>query len=496
MASVTNAAGKQELELQDLRDIFEGFPDSIFVTDGDGNVIMVNGVSKVMTGTGAEDVLGKNVADLEAQGTFFPSVTRMTLKDGCPHTVLQAVANGKYILVTSSPIKDRHGKITKVVTASRDVSALVDEASEASGPIAEVQRLRAELERAKALTANLRREIMRLKGYEDASLKIVCRSSAMAGVLELATTVADADSTVLITGESGVGKEVLARYIHNAGFRSRQPFVKVCCGAIPESLLESELFGYEPGSFTGARREGKIGLIEAADGGTVFLDEIADLPAGVQVKLLHVLQEKKLTRIGKVAPVPVNVRFIAATNADLEALVERGEFRRDLFYRLNVIPIHIPPLRERADDVPLLALHFLEKLNERYGKRKQLSPEAMALLQEYDWPGNVRELQNLIERLVVTVKEEEITPAHLATHMGRPRREEPPAETEEQVPAVKVSRVVPLKDALEEAERQIIAMALSEGGSMRAAARALKVNVSTISRKVMKLAKRCTSATA
>jgi len=242
-----------------------------------------------------------------------------------------------------------------------------------------------------------KREVQRQFGLQN----LIGHSDAMRRILDLIEKVADSDSTVLIYGESGTGKELVARAIHYRSDRMDKPLVPINCAAIPSDLLESELFGYEKGAFTGAHRT-KIGRFEYANGGTLFLDEIGEMSPQLQVKLLRVLQEKSFERLGGVRPIQVDVRIIAATNRDLEKAIEEGKFREDLYYRLSVIPIHIPPLRERKEDIPLLVEHFLEKFNtEKARSVSGISPKAMERLMEYSWPGNVRELENLIERLVV-----------------------------------------------------------------------------------------------
>lgn len=233
--------------------------------------------------------------------------------------------------------------------------------------------------------------------FED----IIGASEALARVKEQARRAAVGNAPVLITGETGTGKEMFARAIHGAGARSARPFVSVNCGAIPEPLLESELFGYEAGAFTGARKEGKPGKFELAHRGTIFLDEVGDLPLHMQVKLLHALQNRWIERVGGVRAVPVDVRVIAATNRDLEAMLRQGEFREDLYFRLSVIPLHIPPLRERQGDIPLLVHHFVAKHTARLGRPPlEVGPQALELLRSYPWPGNVRELENVIEYAV------------------------------------------------------------------------------------------------
>jgi DNA-binding NtrC family response regulator len=242
---------------------------------------------------------------------------------------------------------------------------------------------------------------------------IVGSSERVQAAYVLAAKVANQNATVLITGESGTGKEMLARTIHYASRRADKPFVKVNCAALPEHLLEDELFGHEKGAFTDAHAQ-RIGRFEWAHGGTIFLDEIGEVPPAIQVKLLRVLQEREFERLGSSKTIKVDVRVLAATNRDLAQALQTGDFREDLFYRLNVVPIALPPLRERPDDIPLLARHFIEKYNAETGRHiERLSEETMQRLQEYSWPGNIRELENCIERAVILAETEVIEPRHL-----------------------------------------------------------------------------------
>ncbi len=256
---------------------------------------------------------------------------------------------------------------------------------------------------------------------------IVGTSDAMMNLIETIKKVAETETTVLITGESGTGKSLIARAIHFMSKRKDKPFVTINCAAIPETLLEAELFGYERGAFTGAYTS-KRGKFELANGGTIFLDEIGDMPLSLQAKLLRVLQDKEIERLGSEKILKVDVRIIAATNRDLRLLVKEGKFREDLYYRLNVVPIHVPPLRERKEDIPLLVEHFLSHFNSKYGKRVRISPEAMKVLIDYEWLGNVRELENTIERLVVmnegTVGVSDLPP-HIVAGSTKTKRDEP-----------------------------------------------------------------------
>ncbi|MEA4882541.1 MAG: sigma 54-interacting transcriptional regulator [Clostridia bacterium] len=320
-------------------------------------------------------------------------------------------------------------------------------------------------------------------GFEAGAdaLDMVAYSPAMEQILALIHKISNVNSTVLITGESGVGKEVVARYIHRTGNRANGPFVKINCGAIPEALLESELFGYEEGAFTGARKEGKPGLIELASGGTVLLDEISEMPMGLQVKLLQALQDRRFVRVGGTKQVKVDARVMAATNRDLERAVREGLFRNDLYYRLNVIPIHIPPLRDRVGDIAPLVYHFLEKYNAKHGRERELSREAREALERYAWPGNVRELENAIEFLVVTVDQRVVGIGNLPEQIRS-------GFCVEDI-GVKISKVVPLRTAVEEVERQLVERASESCRSTYSMARALGVNQSTVVRKMQKYLK-------
>ena len=246
---------------------------------------------------------------------------------------------------------------------------------------------------------------MRGDQYETQYKPLFSYSASMQKVGEDIERVADTDVTVLIRGESGVGKEVVAKAIHAASSRRDCPFVKVNCAALPADLLESELFGHEKGAFTGAHRR-KPGKFEAANGGTIFLDEIGDMPIGLQAKLLHVLQDREFARVGGAQVIRVDVRVIASTNRDLEATIRNGQFREDVYYRLKVVAIHVPPLRDRCDEIPILAQEFVKRFNEEYGRHLSLSPESLQLLTEYSWPGNVRELENMMKRIVVLQNEQ------------------------------------------------------------------------------------------
>jgi len=299
------------------------------------------------------------------------------------------------------------------------------------------------------------------------------RMRAIRSVIE---SIADTDTTVLIRGESGVGKDLVARAVHAASIRRRGPFVKVNCAAIPQGLLESELFGHEKGAFTGAHRR-KPGQFEYANKGTIYLDEIAELPLGLQAKLLHVLQDFRFSRVGGHGLIDVDTRVIAATNRELEEAMTRGEFREDLYYRLNVVEIRVPPLRERREEIPLLASWFLAKFNAQYGRQKQLLPETMARLREYSWAGNVRELENAIRRLVVLTNGEQAIEALVDRRRNGPVEAPRPMVTES-------LREIARRGA-REAERKALAEVLEQVRWNRAeASRILKVSYKTLLNKI------------
>ena len=320
----------------------------------------------------------------------------------------------------------------------------------------------------------LRLETQRFKQelLRQATSRLVVKSNLMRQVLEIVSKVATSDSTVLIRGASGTGKELIAQLIHYQSARGRRPIQSINCAAFPETLLESELFGYEKGAFTGANAR-KIGLIEAASGSTVFLDEVADMSLSTQAKLLRVLQEKEIRRIGSTATIPVDVRIIAATNKNLEEEIGKKTFREDLFYRLNIIPLFIPPLRERRDDIPALVEHFISLSN----RRKSVDPEAMRLLCQYDWPGNVRELEAVMERIAVLCTGEKVTINDLPPELReRPHR---PADPGWELPEGGID--------FEEWERNLLAQALERShGVMSEAAKLLGMTYRTFQYRAMK----------
>lgn len=290
----------------------------------------------------------------------------------------------------------------------------------------------------------------------------------------LAKKVSDVPSGILLYGETGVGKEVIANLIHQCNNEKDTPFIKLNCGAIPENLIESELFGYEKGAYTGANIKGKTGFIQLAHKGVLFLDEIGELPLSSQVKLLRVLQEKKIVKLGGTQEIDVDVQVIAATNRDLSVEIKKGNFRSDLYYRLNVIPISIPPLRERKEDIIPLITYFNDKFNKQYDRNHHFSAKALDLLKAYDWPGNVRELQNVIERLIVTAETQTIGEKDLPISVNRNQN------------PIQVNSIIPLKIAIETTERRLLELASSKYSTTVEISKALSIDQSTVSRKLKK----------
>ena len=342
----------------------------------------------------------------------------------------------------------------------------------ANDELVAIVRRAAESRQLKRENQQLRTEIRR-RDRGDA-VRPIGRSKSFLDVLKLAETVGPTDSTVLISGQSGTGKEVLAHYIHEMSNRADGPFVSINCGALPENLLESELFGHVRGSFTGAVRD-KQGLFVAAKGGSFFLDEVGEMSPATQVKLLRVLQEREVIPVGATEAIPVDVRIIAATNRDLDEEIRRGGFRSDLFYRLNVITLHLPPLADRPDDVALLAEHFVNRFRATRGRELRLTPDTLGVLQGYDWPGNVRELENALERAAVMTPGEEIHPSAL------------PARITERAPQPLVAASLPPNPTLEIIERAYIHWVLqSESGNKTRAAEVLGIDPSTLYRKLLR----------
>lgn len=441
---------------KELRSIIEASYDGIMVVNSLGLVQMVNSSYYRMQET-SRDPSGHHIEQLDIEEN---EQILQVYKDVMANA---RVASSRYqggpnreLAITGSPVLDENKRPIRVIISIRDLTELNQLKLQSEQAFQELKSLRAKEQR-----------------------NVIYQSSEMERVINEALRVSGVDSTVLITGESGVGKEVIARLIHRNSPRAEGPFIQINCGAIPDHLLESELFGYEKGAFTGANKEGKPGMMELANGGTLLLDEVGDLPLNLQVKLLRALQEQEIYRIGGRVAIKLNVRILAATNKNLEQMIEEKKFREDLYYRLNVVPIKIPPLRERKSDILPLTMHFLDKFNTKYQMRKHLSSEVCGLFEGYQWPGNIRELGNLVERLVIMSDQDTIDSSQLPGYFF----------ADKTVGSIKilVDEIIPLKEAQDAVETELIIQALKKHGSLRQAGKVLGVAHSTLLRKARAL---------
>jgi PAS domain S-box-containing protein len=446
--------------------IFKSSSDGILVCDGKGNIITMNEASEKLNGLRAEEVVGKSVDEFVKRGIFDRSVTREVLETKRHVSILQYIQRtGKYLLVTGTPAFGEEGNIFLVVVNERDMTQL--------------NAMREQLEQTRMVTEKFREELAELNMLQLKEQEISVESEDMAQVLRVCLKLARIGvSNILILGESGTGKGLLAKFIHKNSKRRHKPFIQINCAALPESLLEAELFGYQKGAFTGAREEGKVGLFELAQDGTLFLDEIGDLPLSVQAKLLKYLDDNEILPLGGTRPRKVDCVVIAATNRDLDTLRRTRGFREDLFFRLNTFPVKVPPLRERPEDVFGLANYFLGKYNKTYRLNRKISQRAMATLQSYPFPGNVRELKNLVKKAVVMSDHEKLDDAILGSLEGSnwlPRS-----------PRVGMGGRLSLPEEMIAAEKSILKEALQRCRSTREIANYLGVSQPTVVRKIRK----------
>ncbi len=365
-----------------LSELFDKFPNPIFVTDAQGNVLISNSTAAMTLGMSQDQFLKGNVKDMVQKKYYTRSYAIEAVEKKCAIRGPLITVRGITMMSSSTPVLDDDGEVILVVTTGYPKGINHKQTSD-------------------DYISRRKREMEYLRSRVLDKTDIVAESPAMRQILLMAHKIAQTESPVLLTGESGSGKEVLANYIHRHSTRSQEAFLAVNCATFPEQLVESELFGYEKGAFTGANTEGKMGLFEAAHRGTLFLDEIAELPLALQSKLLRVLETGEVRRIGSNVDRIIDFRLIAATNKDLEQMTEQGAFRRDLYYRLNVIPLRLPPLRERPEDILALSARFLAHFNKKYDVNVELDPQTLDNFQKQNWPGNVRELRNLIERKVI-----------------------------------------------------------------------------------------------
>lgn len=441
-----------------INSMFDSSHDGLFITNGNGDIIRCNKSSEKLIGHKQEDIIGKNIKDLVELGYIDKSVTLDVLDKKTSITMLQKIRGDRDIIVTGTPVFNEKKEIEYVLTNERDITEL----------------------------NKMKIQLRNLQGTDIGSYllnagddnQVIAEDQKTQKLYQMAKIAAQYDSTVLIQGETGVGKSNIARFIHNQSKRKDNQFVHVNCGSIPQQLIESELFGYIKGAFTGADPAGKFGLFHAAHKGTIFLDEITEIPLEFQVKLLKIIESQEIRRVGDNNMFKVDVRIIAASNNNVQNMVLENSFREDLFYRLNVIPINMPPLRMRKNDIMPLIQLAIEKFNDKYKERKNISPEGLSLLYDYYYPGNIRELENIVERLMVfsvqdIIDENEVYQilyGHADIHQDRNTKEGT------------------LKELLDEYEMSIIRDAINKYGSKVKAAHNLGVNYSTIVRKCQKYA--------
>ncbi|TYO99043.1 PAS domain S-box-containing protein/TyrR family helix-turn-helix protein [Geothermobacter ehrlichii] len=470
--NLSNESATRRLEalVRELDAIIDSSSDGLWICDAEGRVIRINPASERINNIRAEEVVGKRMDELLAAGFVDRSAALEALKEKRVVSLLQTNHNGRRLISTGTPVFDEAGEVIRVVVSERDIT--------------ETERLQRQLEEQQAMEESYRDQMLQMQQLELRNQPIIARSPAFARVLRQALKVAAADSSVLITGESGTGKGLLADIIHQHSARADKPLIKLNCGAIPETLIESELFGYEKGAFTGARSSGKPGHLELANGGILFLDEIAELPLASQVKLLRFLEDGRITRLGGTRTVQVDVRIIAATHQDLQKMVDEGRFRFDLFYRLNVIPLNVPPLRERRECILPLVRHYLEHFGGRIGAQKRLTTAASDRLEAYDFPGNVRELMNICERLVVMSETNLIDVSDLpAVVLGKEAADD---ELNGDWPTQ-----MGLEQIVASVERQVLRRACERYRSQARIAAALGVSQPTIARKLKKYGLSC-----
>ncbi|MFK2825545.1 sigma 54-interacting transcriptional regulator [Bacillus sp. B190/17] len=402
------------------------------------------------------DLIGMNLFEIEKK-IFYDESSLEDLLNGDKRSVIQTAWNNQRILITYYPdhkLNDKEYYTWGLKVLSRSDNILMENTVEDENDFS------------KTLT-------------KDVSRLFIVKSQKMMDVLSTVEMAAKVSSSVLLLGESGVGKEVIARAVHDLGVRKSKPFIAVNCGAIPENLLESELFGYEEGAFSGAKKDGAPGKFELANKGVIFLDEIGEMPLNLQVKLLRVLQEREVTRLGSSATVKLDIQVIAATNKDIKSLVNKGKFREDLYYRLNVIPINIPSLRERIEELPYFIRFFLHKYNNMYNRTIEINQDAIDLMSIYEWPGNIRQLENTVERIVVTSKDTVVDASVVQEFI--------PFEQEVMTSPPMFKHLMPLQDAIDLVEEQLITMAMEKYKSIKLASKVLNVSQPTMSRKYKKI---------
>ena len=452
----------------ELDKIIETSNNNITITDQDGIILRSNPIHWSIYGIEPNQYIGKSVYQLQEEGVLSPSIHAMVLENKEPVQILQKTKTGRTVMATGFPVFNQRGEVIRAISYSQDQT--------------EIFNLQEQYKDLEKKLVSYQTEVEELRGKESDYHGILYRSSSIEQIVRTIYRVSKTDASVLLLGPSGVGKSTFARMLHAQSSRKDEPFIEVDCSTIPETLFESEMFGYEAGSFTGASKQGKQGLIEQAEQGTLFLDEIGELPLAMQAKLLRVLQEKKVMRIGGKKEHQVDFRLITATNKNIEEMVEKEAFRLDLFYRINIIPLQIPPLKERREDIPILVQHYVHTINEKYKMSKKLHALTYDILTQYSWPGNVRELENVIERVILTADEETIHPEHLPINIrniGLPAENQLVAETEHDI-----VEDADWKTVIEKTEKALLSRALEHCKTTYEMAKSLGISQPTVVRKL------------
>lgn len=449
---------------RELEAIIDSSSDGLFVCDAQANVIRVNPASERIHKIKAKELIGKNMVNLIEEGFIDNSAALQASRKKEIVSLLQQKDDRKMISI-ATPVFDEDGNLIRVVVSERDIT--------------EIDNLHRELEEQGSLKDQLQYQLLEMQLADLKTHKIIARSPSMIKVLEKALKVSTVNSTVLITGESGVGKGLIANLIHKNSSRAKKPLIRINCGAIPETLIESELFGYEAGAFTGAKAGGKPGSLELADGGSLFLDEIGELPLSAQVKLLRFLEKGRLTRLGGTKVLTIDARILVATHRNLQDMVAKGTFRQDLYYRLNVIPLQVPALRERKDCISPLIRYYVDYFADIAGTRKRVGRSTLDALLSYPYPGNVRELMNICEHAIVMSETEVVGRLDLPKDViGR--------TSESSIFDSGWPEEMTLKQILESVERKVMLQTVKKYKNQSAAAAALGVSQPTIARRLKK----------
>lgn len=452
--------------LNHFNEFLDVFNDGIYVTDLEGYTLKVNKAYEKITGLKRDELLGKCVIDLEKEGVFQSPLNPLVIKTRKPQITVQVNKLGRKVVISANPIFDDCGNVIYVITFVRDIT--------------EIMQLKDEISIQQELIQKYHEEAQYLRSKDLEHNAILVDSPQMIKLMEILKRVARTDANVLILGETGVGKGVFASKVHECSNRRKEPFFKINCATIPDNLIESELFGYEPGAFTGANTKGKPGYFEMADKGTLFLDEIGELPIMMQAKLLGVIQDHEVMRLGSNTVKKVDVRIITATNVNLEKAVKEVKFRSDLYYRLKVAVLEIPPLRERQEEIIPLIQFFLNRFNFKYKKEVYFKPDTMRFLRKYKWPGNIREMENFIQGLIVTAENEEIDICDLPCSI----LENVKKEMLDEIKTINFKKT--LNDLMEEYEKGIFKESLNKFQNISAVAESLSIDRSTVFRKLKK----------